>query len=124
MIFDVDVVIGIQRRIIERTGGKQGIRDLSLLESALNSVYQTFGSKDLYPSVVEKASRLCYALNRNHAFIDGNKRIAMHMLALFLRMHDMNYKPSNSEVIRVGLALASNQMSFDDLLIWVLSQIK
>lgn len=60
----------------------------------------------------------------NHAFIDGNKRIAMHMLALFLRMHDIDFKPSNQEVIRVGLALASNQMNYEELLKWAKSMIR
>jgi death-on-curing protein len=58
-------------------------------------------------------------LNLNHAFIDGNKRIAMHMLGVFLRFHDVIYQPSNTEVIRVGLELANGAMTYDQLLHWV-----
>jgi len=124
MIFDQEIIIDIHQKMIERTGGSKGIRDLGMLNSAVNSIYQTFDGKDLYPSIIEKASRLCFTLNMNHAFIDGNKRIAMHMLALFLRMHDIDFKPSNQEVIRVGLALASNQMNYEELLKWVKIMIR
>ena len=124
MIFDQEIIIDIHQKMIERTGGSKGIRDLGMLNSAVNSIYQTIDGKDLYPSIIEKASRLCFALNMNHAFIDGNKRIAMHMLALFLRMHDIDFKPSNQEVIRVGLALVSNQMNYEELLKWVKSMIR
>ena len=119
MILDQNIVIGIHQRLIEKTGGRTGIKDINLLNSAISSIYQTFDGKDLYPSVIEKAARLCYQLNKNHAFIDGNKRLSMHMLALFLRMHDIDYRPSNKEVIDIGLSLASNEMSYEALLEWI-----
>lgn len=124
MILSQEIIIEIHQKMIEKTGGREGIRDITLLNSAISSIYQTFDGKDLYPSIIEKAARLCYQLNMNHAFIDGNKRIAMHMLALFLRMHDMDYRPSNKEVIEVGFALASNNMSYGALLAWVTTIIK
>jgi len=119
MIFTKEDVISFHKRIIEVSGGKSGIKDEGLLDSAINSIYQTFDKKDLYPTLIEKAARLCFALNLNHAFIDGNKRIAMHMLAVFLRFHDVIYQPSNTEVIRVGLELANGAMTYDQLLHWV-----
>ena len=102
MIFSVEIVIRIHDRLIETSGGKKGIKDINLLDSAINSIYQAYDSKELYPIILEIAARLCYSLNNNHAFIDWNKRISMHMLAVFLRFHDVNYAPSNDEVIRIG----------------------
>ncbi len=124
MIFTVRFVVDVHKRLIETSGGLDGIKDIALLESAVNAIYQTFESKELYPTFLEKAARLCFSLNKNHPFIDGNKRISMHMLALFLRFHDINYSPTNEEVIRVGLSLASGDMTYEDLLFWLKKVIK
>ncbi len=90
-----------------------------MLDSAISSIYQTYDSFDLYPTILEKAARLCYTLNKNHPFVDGNKRISMHMLALFLRFHDIEYKPENKDVIRVGLSIADGSMDYEDLVKWL-----
>ena len=119
MRFTADMVIEVHKRIIATSGGEEGIKDFSLLDSAVNSIYQTYDSKDLYPTLIEKAARLCFALNKNHPFIDGNKRVSMHMLASFLRFHDIDYAPTNDEVIKVGSSLADGSMSDHDLLIWL-----
>jgi death-on-curing protein len=58
MIFTKEDVISFHKRIIEVSGGKSGIIDERLLESAINSIYQTFDKKDLYPTLIEKAARL------------------------------------------------------------------
>lgn len=57
------------------SGGTSGIRDSALLDSALNTAYQTFEGNELYPTIEEKGARLGFNLVSNHAFIDGNKRI-------------------------------------------------
>ena len=56
--------------LIEESGGSDGIRDEGLLDSAINTPFQTFGGQDLYPTVLEKASRLGFGLIRNHPFVD------------------------------------------------------
>jgi death-on-curing protein len=119
MIFTVDMIIAVHERLIQTSGGEQGVRDVTLIDSAIRSIYQTFDSKDLYPTALEKAARLCFALNKNHPFIDGNKRISMHMLGLFLRFHEIVYTPSNAEVVRVGLSIANGSMEYQELLTWL-----
>lgn len=119
MIFTVDMIIAVHERLIETSGGEQGVRDVTLIDSAISSIYQTYDSKDLYPTVIEKAARLCFALNKNHPFVDGNKRISMHMLGLFLRFHEIVYTPSNDEVVRVGLSIANGSMGYQELLTWL-----
>ncbi len=59
-------------------------RDRGLFESALNSIYQTFGGKELYPSFEEKAANLLYMVIKNHPFVDGNKRIGALLFLMFL----------------------------------------
>jgi len=103
MIITVELVISLQKRLIETSGGKPEIRDINLLDSALASIYQTFNKKELYPTELEQICRLSHNLNTCHSFVDGNKHIAMHMLALMLRFNEFDYHPSNQEVIDIGL---------------------
>ncbi|WP_338106514.1 Fic family protein [Mordavella massiliensis] len=65
-------VIMIHKQLIKETGGASGLRDEGLLESALNTPFQTFGGEDVYPSLQQKAARLCFGLVKNHPFVDGN----------------------------------------------------
>ena len=77
----------LHRRIIEETGGSGGLRDLGALESALAQPQMTFGGEDLYPSLAEKASALCFSLIQNHPFVDGNKRAGHAATATFLELN-------------------------------------
>ena len=78
------------------------------------------GGKDLYPSKEEKAARIGYSLISNHAFVDGNKRIGMYILITFLETNGIRMNPSVDDVTRVGLAVASGEMSYEDLLDWII----
>ena len=104
----------------EETGGYPGVRDLARLESALESAFQTFGGEDLYPSKEEKGARIGYSLISNHAFVDGNKRIGMYALLIFLEINGVKLRPAVDDVARVGLAVAAGEMKYEDLLEWVL----
>ena len=94
-------------------------RDIGLLDSALASAFQTFGSEELYPSKEEKAARLGYSLISNHAFVDGNKRIGMYVLLTFLEVNGIRIAPTNEDVARVGFAVASGEMDYEGLLGWI-----
>lgn len=113
-------VLLLHHIITEETGGDQNVRDIALLESALESAFQTFDGKDLYPSKEEKGARIGYALISNHAFVDGNKRIGMYVLLTFLETNGIKIHPTVDDVARVGLAVASGEMKYDDLLEWIM----
>jgi death-on-curing protein len=66
----------LHKKMVEATGGLDGIRDEARLDSALSVAFQTFDGVELYPSTVAKIARIAYGLISNHPFIDGNKRIA------------------------------------------------
>jgi len=68
-------------------------------KSAIGAIYQTFDGKDVYPAIQEKAANLLYLLVKNHAFIDGNKRIAAAMFVFFLDKNDLLYKSNRQPVI-------------------------
>ena len=70
--------------MIQETGGSQGVRDVGLLDSAVNAAYATFDGQELFPSKEEKAAKIGYSLISNHAFVDGNKRIGMYIMLTFL----------------------------------------
>ena len=108
--FSREKVLLLHKLITEETGGDPNLRDIALLESALESAFQTFDGEELYPSKEEKGARLGYSLISNHAFVDGNKRIGMYIMLTFLEVNGIRIYPSVDEVIRVGLAVASGSM--------------
>ena len=73
-------VLLIHDQLIAETGGSSGLRDEGILDSALSAPFQTFGGEDVYPSLQQKAARLCFGLVKNHPFVDGNKRIGAHVM--------------------------------------------
>lgn len=75
-------------------------------DSAISQIKQGFGDKDLYPSIEEKASMLLYLIVKNHAFVDGNKRIAAACFLLFLEQNDLLFSSINKPIIS-NEALAS-----------------
>ena len=119
--FSKEKVLLLHNLITEETGGDPNIRDSRLLDSALESAFQTFDGKELYPTKEEKGARIGYALISNHAFVDGNKRIGMYVLLTFLETNGVKISPTVDDVARVGLAVAAGEMSYDDLLDWILA---
>ena len=119
--FSKEKVLLLHKLITEETGGDPNIRDSRLLDSALESAFQTFDGNELYPTKEEKGARIGYALISNHAFVDGNKRIGMYVLLTFLETNGVKISPTVDDVARVGLAVAAGEMSYDDLLDWILA---
>lgn len=117
--FSREKVLLLHQIISQATGGDSSLRDINLLDSALESAFLSFDGVDLYPTKEEKAARLGYSLISNHAFVDGNKRIGMYVLLTFLETNGIKIRPSNDEVARVGLAVAAGEMNYEDLLGWI-----
>ncbi len=107
----------------ERLEKATGIRDLRLIESAVNAPFQTFGGKFLYPSVEERAARLFYGLVKNHGFIDGNKRVALHATELYLMLYGIKLNCSQAERVSVTMKVAASKMSDEEFLTWLRSRI-
>ena len=118
--FSREKVLLLHQMITQETGGDPNIRDVALLESALESAFVTFDGKELYPTKEEKGAKLGFSLISNHAFVDGNKRIGMHVLLTFLEINGTPIDPSLEEVARVGLAVAAGEMGYEELLQWIM----
>lgn len=118
--FSREKVLLLHKLITEETGGDPNVRDVALLESALESAFATFDGQELYPTKQEKGARLGYSLISNHSFVDGNKRIGMYVLLTFLEVNGIKIHPTVDEVARVGLAVAAGEMKYPELLEWIL----
>lgn len=114
-------VISIHTSMIKATGGADRVRDNGLLESALLAPFQTFGGADLYPSLFQKAARLGFFLVSNHPFVDGNKRIGVHTMLVFLALNGVEIECSQNELADLGLSLANGKMNGEELFSWLCS---
>jgi prophage maintenance system killer protein len=79
-------------------------------QSSINTIYQTFDGKDLYPSIEEKAAMLLYLVVKNHSFSDGNKRIAAFIFLWFLEKNGILYKSNGSRLIENNTLVALTLM--------------
>ncbi len=112
-------ILVLHEQLLAQTGGLPGVRDEGLLESALEAPFQGFGETDAYPSLQQKAARLCYGLVKNHPFVDGNKRIGAHAMLVFLALNGIELSYSQQELSEIVLALASGERDYDELLRWL-----
>lgn len=100
----------------EKDGGFKG---------SLGAVYQTFGKKDVYPTVEEKAAHLLYFVTKNHSFVDGNKRIAAALFLVFLDKNGILYGREkhkcidNSALVALTLMIAASAPRDKDAMIKV-----
>lgn len=114
-----DDVIQIHSRVIQRSGGMDGLRDRASLEAAISAPMQSFGGQDLYPTTVEKIARLGYGLASNHAFVDGNKRIGAMMTQLLLKWNGFQMSLRSGELADMFIAIADGSAGESDLLAWI-----
>ena len=114
----------LHRALIAESGGSVEIRDEGLLDSAINAPFQTFGGEELYPSLLEKASRLGYGLIKNHPFVDGNKRIGTHAMLVFLAVNHMELQYEDADLIGLILGIAAGDYDEAYLLTWLQEHIE
>lgn len=99
--------------------GITGIRDLGLIESAVNAPFQTFGGFDLYPTIFDKAAQLAYGLTENHGFVDGNKRAAIHSMMVYMLLNGYDLIADENELFNVSMNIASGKITSDELSEWL-----
>lgn len=112
-------VLDIYRQIIQQSGGSAGIRDVGALESSVAQPRMTFGGADLYPTIAEKASALCFSLIKNHPFIDGNKRVGHAAMETLLLLNGFEINANVEEQEKAILGLAAGEKSREEFTVWV-----
>jgi death-on-curing protein len=115
----VQETLEIYRRVVQATGGFEGLRDLNALESAVSLPRATFDSKDLYPTLAEKAAALGFSIIQNHPFIDGNKRTGHAAMELFLLLNGSEIDASIDEQENVILQVASSKLKREEFAAWL-----
>ncbi len=124
IILSKEQVLMLHERLIEAAGGSKGVRDEGMLDSALSNPFQSFGGEELYPSVQAKAAQLCYGLVKNHAMLDGNKRLGTHVMLVFLALNGYELEYSQKELSDIILTLAAGEVRADSLLQWIIEHQK
>ena len=94
---DIIEVYTLHEAILKQSKGKGGVRDFSLLHSAVERPKATFGGKSLYPTIFTKAAALLQSLCLNHAFTDGNKRSSWGSTKRFLSLNGFHLKATPKE---------------------------
>jgi death on curing protein len=112
-------VLKIHGCVIESSGGASGIRDLGAIESAVAQPRATFGGRDLYPTVTEKAGCLCFSIVKNHGFLDGNKRVGHAAMEIFLYLNGCEIEGSTDEQEKIILGVAAGKMDRITLSQWI-----
>ena len=122
-ILTKEQILLLHSQLIENFGGSSDLRDEALLDSAINTPFQTYDGEELYPTLLDKASRLCFGLVKNHPFVDGNKRIGTHSMLVFLAINGIDLEYSDIELIELILSVASGTQSDSDILRWLQQHI-
>ena len=116
-----DVVLAIHRRQLAEHGGADGIRDDGLLLSALQKPRDLFTYGTPRPDLCDLAAAYGYGLARNHPFVDGNKRVALVAMRLFLKLNGVPFESSAEDKYVMIMRLADGKVSQEDLAQWLRS---
>jgi death on curing protein len=119
---DRDVLAAAHDEQIAEHGGASGIRDSGLFESALARPQNLAAYGD--PDAAALAASCAFGLAKNHAFVDGNKRIALVALELFLDLNGHQLTADDAQCVLVILSVASGAMSEEELAGWIGKHIK
>ena len=112
-----DLVVAVQKILLAEHGGLTGIRDEALLDSALSRPQNLFAYSDSI-SITDLAASYSYGLALNHPFIDGNKRVALTIAAIFLEINGYSLNVTEAETVITFEHLASGQLTEKQLASW------
>ncbi|MBI5192700.1 MAG: type II toxin-antitoxin system death-on-curing family toxin [Nitrospirae bacterium] len=116
-------LLEIHRRVIESTGGSDGIRSIPLLDSAVARPQATFGGIDLYTALPGKAAALFHSIISNHPFVDGNKRTGFTAMDVFLRLNDRHIVTGEDEKYDLVMSVASEAIVLSKITGWIEQRI-
>jgi len=115
----LDVVLAVHEAVIGEHGGSLGIRDLSLLESALARPKNADAYAESPPDIPQLAAMYALGISRNHPFVDGNKRVALAVLESFLEMNGYTLAADDAVCVTAFWALAAGDLTDGDFSDWV-----
>lgn len=114
-----NLVLTIHADLLQRYGGRPGLRDRGLLESALARPKMTAAGKFVHKTLFDKAAAYGYHVCRNHPFTDGNKRVAFVLMDIFLQKNGWEIIAREEEAYSIMIALASGKLGKGRLASWL-----
>jgi len=117
-----EVVLIIHSDLLQRYGGKAGLRDPGLLESAVAQPMITVGGKYANKTLFDKVAAYGFHVCKNHPFVDGNKRVAFVLMDVFLQENGWNLTATEEEAYAKIMALASGHLTKAELSAWLKEQ--
>ena len=115
----LELATAIHQRQLAEHGGQDGVRDVGLLESALNRPRHLFAYTDPTPQMPALAASYAFGIARNHAFIDGNKRTAYVVCRTFLLLNRFDMTADGVERYVQFLGLAAGEVTEEELAEWL-----
>ena len=112
-------VLLLHARLVQVTGGAEGVRDLALLESALARPQATFDGVDLYPDLWARAGALMQSLIQNHPFVDGNKRTGLVATGILLERNGYRLAAGNEQVFEFTMLVARGDATHEGIACWL-----
>jgi death-on-curing protein len=121
---DKQLALAIHDRQLAEHSGSSGVRDETLLESALARPQQLYAYGDPPPDLADLAATLAFGIARNHPFVDGNKRTAAVVCETFINVNDCTLDADDSELFPRYLAMAEGKLSLEEFSAWLRSRIQ
>jgi death-on-curing protein len=116
-----ETVAAMHSELITQSGGLDGIRDTNMLDASINSPFHTFDGQNLYPTIQAMAAHLAFSLIKNHPFLDGNKRIGILSMLVFLDINGLPVDCTDDDLVSLGLGLADSSITEPELIEWIIS---
>ena len=122
-MISLDEVLQIHNILIDSFGGKKGVRDTALLDSAISRPYVTFDQVELYPTPIDKASAIIESILINHPFSDGNKRTGYVLMRLILLENNLAISANEDEKYDFVISIAKGDFHFEDIKSWLSDRV-
>ena len=117
-------ILKLHDKIINEFGSIHGIRNEASLQSALANPLQTFAGLDLYPTIFDKAVQLCFGVIKNHPFLDGNKRLGLHLMLILIHINGLKIEIAHDKLIDIIFKVADGTFNRQDFLQALKGKIK
>lgn len=114
-----EIILFFHNQLLQTYGGTYGIRDKKLLDSALKQPKITFEGKYLHDTLIKMAAAYGFHLCNNHPFVDGNKRIALVAMDVFLQRNGLEITASEKETYKIMIKLAAGKLNKNQLVKWL-----
>lgn len=115
---DIAEVYNIHERMLKVGGGRSGIKDFTLIHSAVERPKASFGGKMLYPNIWLQAAALIQSLIKNHPFEDGNKRTGFFSTLRFLNINGYDIKVTKKDIVSFALDVDVKKLSLNQIAFW------